>query len=210
MNKIPRIIHQIWIGPDPIPQHCAQFSEEMKKMHPEWEYHLWGNELFTELYKDDIFLQNYIKNPKLYKWAYISDRVRLLLLRDFGGVYVDVDSKPIRPFDIILNKCNDEHTFFAGIKRVRWNDKVNEEKMGWIVDCTVYGAAKNSRTINLILGTYNNVNWANGGRMFSNEILNNIDADMLILSKDYFYSNSINDKTIILHDVNQTRLNSWR
>ena len=82
--------------------------------------------------------------------------------------------------------------------------------MGWIVDCTVYGAAKNSRTINLILGTYNNVNWANGGRMFSNEILNNIDTDMLILSKDYFYSNSINDKTIILHDVNQTRLNSWR
>ena len=209
MCKIPKIIHQIWIGPKPLPDQYKEFSQKMIEMHPDWEYHLWGNEIFTGIYKEDKFLQNYIKDPVLYKWAYISDRVRLLLLRDFGGVYVDVDAKPIRPFDIILDKCSDEHTFFAGIKRVKFRDDSNEEKYGWIVDCTVYGSAKNSRTINLALKTYNNINWANGGAIFSEAILNNIDVDMLILNKKYFYSNKINSKTIVLHDVDH-RLSSWR
>tara|TARA_B100000513_G_C11899820_1_gene185035 strand:- start:197 stop:814 length:618 start_codon:yes stop_codon:yes gene_type:complete len=205
MCKIPKIIHQIWIGPKPIPAHCKKFSQEMMEMHPEWEYHLWGNELFKERYKNDKFLQNYIKDPNLYKWAHISDRLRLLLLRDFGGVYVDVDAKPIRPFDVILEKCSNEHTFFAGIKKYH-----EDENSDWILDCTVYGSSINSRAVQIALQTYTNINWANGGKMFSDEIIKNTDSDILVLGKDYFYSNEINDKTVILHDVNETRLRSWR
>ena len=38
-----------------------------------------------------------------------------ILLRDFGGVYVDVDAKPIRPFDLILDKCSDKITFLVAL-----------------------------------------------------------------------------------------------
>jgi mannosyltransferase OCH1-like enzyme len=102
--KIPKIIHQIWLGGTVMPDHCKQFVKEMKAMHPEWEHHLWGNEIFTEIYKDDPFLQEFISDPALYKWAFIADRVRMLLLRDYGGIYCDVDAKPIQSFNLILDK----------------------------------------------------------------------------------------------------------
>ena len=90
--KIPKIIHQLWLGDNEMPEHCKKFVEEMKEMNPDYEHHLWGNEVFEEKYKDDKYLQNYTKEPELYKWAFICDRIRLLLLRDHGGIYVDVDA----------------------------------------------------------------------------------------------------------------------
>ena len=49
MCKIPKIIHQIWIGPKPLPNQYKEFSQKMIEMHPDWEYHLWGNEIFTKV-----------------------------------------------------------------------------------------------------------------------------------------------------------------
>ena len=40
-TKIPKKIHQIWIGNAPIPEHCEAFAREMQEMHPDWEYKLW-------------------------------------------------------------------------------------------------------------------------------------------------------------------------
>ena len=78
---IPKKIHQIWIGHQEIPEHCAAFGRDMQEMHPDWEYNLWTHDkIFNDLYKDDPFLQNYVKDPDLYKWAFMADRIRLLLL----------------------------------------------------------------------------------------------------------------------------------
>jgi len=203
MSKIPKIIHQIWIGEKEMPDHCKQFTKEMQEMHPDWEYHLWGNEIFTDIYKDDKYLQNYIKNPKLFKYAYISDRIRLLLLRDFGGVYVDVDAKPLKSFNTILSKCSKNITFFGGVKRTDCNEK------NWIFDCTVYGSAPNSRAINICLDTYKDINWANGGFMFSEVLMDHLDDDILSLGYEYFYSTKPNSKAVVLHDVVDTRLWTW-
>ena len=55
-NKIPKKIHQIWIGNAPIPDHCAAFGKEMQEMHPDWEYKLWRHEdIFDDLYKNDPY-----------------------------------------------------------------------------------------------------------------------------------------------------------
>ena len=57
------------------------------------------DEIFNHLYKADaISLQAYIKEPETFKWAFITDRIKLLLLRDFGGVYIDVDAKYVKAF----------------------------------------------------------------------------------------------------------------
>jgi hypothetical protein len=39
--KIPRIIHQIWLGPSPLPEQDAAYVETWKQLHPDWEHRLW-------------------------------------------------------------------------------------------------------------------------------------------------------------------------
>ena len=49
-SQIPKIIHQIWVGDNPIPDYCKEFHLKMKQLHPDWEVNLWGNEIFTTYY----------------------------------------------------------------------------------------------------------------------------------------------------------------
>ena len=199
---IPKKIHQIWIGHKEIPEHCAAFGREMQEMHPDWEYKLWRHEeIFDDLYKDDVYLQEYVKDPQLYKWAFIADRIRLLLLRDFGGIYCDLDAKPIRPFDLILDGLSPQITFFAGMKPTQENNT--------LIDCTVYGSTPNSRIINECLSCYTRINWAHGCKTFNDKIIEKMGPDVATFGYEYFYNWQISDKTIILHDVEETRLFSW-
>lgn len=200
--QIPKIIHQIWIGYQDPPEWCTRFGEEMQAMHPGWEYKLWTHDdIFNGMYKDDPFLKEYITNPEVYKWAFMADRIRLLLLRDFGGIYVDLDAKPIRPFDLVLNELSDQHTFFAGMKDSQSNNT--------LIDCAVYGAAPNSRIINECLSEYVTVTWAHGCKTFSEKIIKKFGMDVALFNYEYFYNWEVNDNTIVLHDVVETRLFSW-
>ena len=199
--KIPKLIHQIWVGDNEMPAHCRGFVTKMGYVNEGYEHRVWGNEVIHEVYKDDEYLQEYIKHPDIYKWAFITDRIRLLLLRDFGGIYCDVDCNPIRSFDLVRNQLNSNHTFFSGMKPSQNNNT--------LVDCTVYGSAPDSRIVNLCLGTYNNIYWANGCKMFSDEIIKHCDSDVALFGHEYFYHNEVTDKTVVLHDVEETRLLSW-
>jgi len=198
--KIPKIIHQLWVGPNPIPTHCHDFIHKMKIVNPNYEHKVWGNEVL-ELYKDDEFLKEYLKNPDLYKWAFICDRIRLLLLRDFGGIYCDVDCNPIKSFDTILGQLNEEHTFVSGVKPSQDNNT--------LLDCTMYASTRNSRGLGLCLSTYTNTKWANGCRMFSDALIAGMGPDIALFGYQYFYDNTITDKTVLLHDIEDTRLFSW-
>ena len=204
MTKIPKIIHQIWIGPDKIPNHCLEFIKEMKEINPDFKHFLWGNEVFSRVYKDDPFLQNYIKQPEVYKWAHIADRIRLLLLRDFGGVYVDVDAKPIKSFDSsIFLKLNKNISFFAGYRNINppWNDK--------LIDCMILGSSKNSRIINSLLEMYVDVNWAWAFKPMSSKIFEISGPDVCIFHHNKFFNNLVTKESILYHENNETRLKSW-
>ncbi|MDC0008777.1 glycosyltransferase [bacterium] len=200
--EIPKKIHQVWIGFKSPPDWCIRFGEEMQAMHPDWEYKLWTHDdIFNHLYKDDVFLQNYLTEPETYKWAFIADRVRLLLLRDFGGVYCDLDAKPIRSFDVILDKLQSNHTFFAGMKPTQEHNT--------LIDCTVLGSVKNGRVINECLDRYETIYWAHGCKTFNDQIIQTMDTDVALFGYEYFYNDQVTDNTIILHDVEETRLFSW-
>ena len=43
-TKIPKIIHQIWIGNRQIPKELQKYQLTWKKENPDWEYKLWTNE----------------------------------------------------------------------------------------------------------------------------------------------------------------------
>lgn len=199
--KIPKKIHQIWIGTRDLPEKYIEMTSKMKEMHPEWEYKLWSHkDIFEDLYKDDIFLNAYLEDPETFKWAFITDRIKLLLLRDFGGVYIDVDAKYIKSFDIVMDKLEDQHTFFAGLKTF--------DVQSSLIECAVYGAAPNSRLINLCLDFYQDTRWAHGCMDFSNIIIHNLEDDALLLNSKYFYSFEEFDQTIVLHEPEEIRLHS--
>ncbi len=199
--QVPKIIHQIWVGDKEMPKHCKEFVQTMRDLHPDWEHHLWGNEIFTEVYKDDPFLQNYIKTPDLYKWAFISDRIRMLLLRDYGGIYCDVDAKPIKSFNTVRDQLGPQHTFLSGLKPSQNNNT--------LIDCTVYGAAPGSRIIDICLEVYDRISWAHGCKSFSDRIIQKMGPDVALFGYQYFYNWEVAEKTVVLHDVLESRLFSW-
>jgi len=105
-EKIPKIIHQIWIG-SAVPEKFRAFQESWKKFHPDWEYRLWTLEdTYTFGFKNfDLIRQS--RNP-----GEISDIMRYEILLRYGGVYVDFDFECLRPLDE-LNKMYD---FYIGIQ----------------------------------------------------------------------------------------------
>ena len=38
---IPRTLHQVWLGPDPIPARYMGFLDGWRRLHPGWSYQLW-------------------------------------------------------------------------------------------------------------------------------------------------------------------------
>jgi hypothetical protein len=125
----------------------------------------------------------------------------MLLLRDYGGIYCDVDAMPVRSFNVIRDQLSSQHSFFSGMKPSQGNNT--------LFDCTVYGSAPNSRIVNECLACYDRVNWAHGCKTFSDKIIQRMGPDIAAFSYEYFYNWEINDKTVVLHDVLETRLFSW-
>ena len=56
--KIPRIFHQIWIGPKPVPEYLLRYQDSLRKLHPDFEYHLWSEEALSTLSLPDLALVN--------------------------------------------------------------------------------------------------------------------------------------------------------
>jgi hypothetical protein len=105
--RIPKIIHQIWLGPNLPPTYCAEFQAKLKALHPDWEYHLWNE---TEL--EELKLDNWDIVEKSPNWAEKSDIIRCDLLDRFGGVYMDVDIDVLHS----LNELHEKYHFYAGLE----------------------------------------------------------------------------------------------
>jgi mannosyltransferase OCH1-like enzyme len=99
---IPKKIHQIWLSdPDTMPLKCQIWCDEWKELHPEWEYKLWDGSTLTDELINKYNLENV--HP-----AIISDILRVFIIRQYGGIYLDVDAKPNGTLDDLL-ECD----FFA-------------------------------------------------------------------------------------------------
>lgn len=105
--RIPKIIHQIWLGPNLPPPYFAEFQAKIKALHPDWEYHLWNE---AEL--EELKLENWDIAERSPNWAEKSDVIRCDLLDRFGGVYMDVDMDVRHS----LNELHEKYHFYAGME----------------------------------------------------------------------------------------------
>jgi mannosyltransferase OCH1-like enzyme len=104
---IPKLFHRIWLKQDDddvIPPEFEAYWRKLKKLHLGWEFRTWSdpNELGWMRCKE-VF-------DRATTHAGRSDVLRFELMFAYGGVYVDTDVEPLRPFDDLLE---DDRPFAA-------------------------------------------------------------------------------------------------
>jgi len=95
---IPKIIHQIWIGPKPVP---INMIKTWKDKHPDFEHILWNEK---EIKKRNMEFKCQKRIDEIEEWCGKADIMRLEILYKYGGIYIDADSICIEPIDELLDK----------------------------------------------------------------------------------------------------------
>ena len=108
-QKIPKIIHQIWIGPKPIPwKWINSFKIDFLSKYPDWKHYLWTDSNINTL---DLINNAAYLDCKSYNGK--SDILRYELLHQYGGIYIDADSEWLgKDLNNLINET--ENGFFIG------------------------------------------------------------------------------------------------
>lgn len=95
---IPKKIHYCWFGGKPFPKLEEKCIESWKRLCPGYEIVRW-DESNSPLTDNRYVQQAY----QVKKWAFVSDYVRLRVLAEHGGVYLDADVELLRSLDPYLD-----------------------------------------------------------------------------------------------------------
>lgn len=107
---IPKIIHYCWLGDKPLPENAKKCIRSWKKYCPDYEIRRWTEKDF------DLNINTYTKQASEAKaWAFASDYIRLWIIYNYGGIYLDTDVQIIKNFDPLLN-----NTAFAGTEDTKF------------------------------------------------------------------------------------------
>lgn len=97
---IPKLAHWIWLSPE-IPRWAEENIVQFRKLHADWSFRIW-HELPADF---PASLRTIIDTTPWYSSR--SDIFRYWLLAKYGGLFLDTDIVPLRPFDDLL-----KHPFF--------------------------------------------------------------------------------------------------
>jgi mannosyltransferase OCH1-like enzyme len=86
---IPKIIHQIWVGPYRIPTREKQLIENIKNLHPTFEHMFWTDENIPEL--PPVLKEVYDLFGERKHYTFQADLLRIYLMYEYGGLYLDAD-----------------------------------------------------------------------------------------------------------------------
>ena len=171
---IPKKIHQIWLGEKSIPRICKKWMNSWKDHNPQWEYKLWDEKNIKELNVEDLNVYSKKFNP-----GYRSDILRYVILKKFGGIYVDTDFECLK--SIPSNFLN--YKFIAGIM---FGNKPS-------IGNSILMSSPNFILIDKILNYIRSIDYKND----INHIINNSGPETV--TREYFYlNNQIQDQSLIL------------
>lgn len=113
-NVIPKILHQIWIGPIAPP---SSLMETWSEKHPDFEYIFWDE---AEIERRQMTFRCQSKIDIMQEWNGKADIMRWEILYRYGGYFVDADSICIEPFDEYF----EDATAFATFENETVRDKL--------------------------------------------------------------------------------------
>ena len=103
---IPKIIHYCWFGGNPLPELAQKCIASWKKHCPDYEIREWNESNF------DVTSCDYAREAyEAKKWAFVTDYVRLKVLYNYGGIYMDTDVEVLESLDSLL-----EYTAVSGFE----------------------------------------------------------------------------------------------
>lgn len=130
--SIPKQIHYVWIGPDPIPASDQAYIQAWQKLNPDFKIKKWDE---TKIDHSKYPLVQKALNEKRYVLA--ADILRMIVIYQEGGIYLDTDIELLRPLAPLL-----KYDAFAGWESDTW------------FTTSAFGAEKHSPWIEKILKRY--------------------------------------------------------
>ncbi len=101
---IPKIIHQVWIGDKPNPY--LDFIKTWKDLHPDWEHKIWDGAVTP--YGEDLV-------SKMVSASCKSNVIRLEVVLNYGGVYVDTDFRCLKNIEPLIERSSAFVSKLSGI-----------------------------------------------------------------------------------------------
>lgn len=131
---IPKTIHYCWFGRNPKPKLVLKCIDSWKIKCPDYQIIEWSEDNF-----DISSCPLYVRQAyAAKKWAFVTDYVRLKIIYDYGGIYLDTDVELIKNLDSLL-----DHPAFFG--------KEDEE---YVATGLGFGAEVNNPVVYLMLKDY--------------------------------------------------------
>lgn len=136
-NQIPKKIHYCWFGRGEKPELAIKCIESWKKFLPDYEIIEWNEDNF------DVNMNRYVKEAyENKKFAFVTDFVRLYVLYNYGGIYMDTDVEVLKPLDIFL-----KHPAFSGFENNNF------------IPTGIMASKKNNKWVKLLLDDYNDISF---------------------------------------------------
>lgn len=176
---IDKKIHYIWFGNKQKPKKVLKCIESWKKNLPDYEIIEWNEETFNieAERKNNKFLDECYKR-KL--WAFVADYVRVKILYEQGGIYMDTDIEVIKDLTPLLNT-----QLFCGI------EYKNEKGFA------ILGSCKKHKVLEKMLKFYENDVWNSSDFIITDILTKTIDnlygkkirknEEITIYPTTYFY-----------------------
>lgn len=103
---IPKLIHYCWLGGAPKPERVIKCIDSWKKHCPDYKIVEW-NENNLDISVNKFTLQAYEKKA----WGFVPDYLRLMIVYNYGGIYLDTDVQMVKSLDSLL-----KYKAFAGFE----------------------------------------------------------------------------------------------
>lgn len=129
---IPKIIHYVWLGGGSVPRQYQNYIDAWQRLLPDYSIMRWDESNFD--FSDCEYACEAYKAGKL---GFVSDYIRLCVLRQYGGIYLDTDVTVLKNFDDLLDR-----SMFIGY-----------ENTGYL-ESSVMGCEPNHPLINRLLDRY--------------------------------------------------------
>jgi len=200
INKIPKKIHYCWFGRGEKPELIKRCIDSWHKFLPDYEIKEWNedNSPMSEPYMQKVY--------GVKSWTNVSDFVRLYVLYEEGGIYLDTDIEVVKSFDDLLNEDVflgfqfDKPPFGTGSE----SEWVNGAVMGGVKGQELFKTLMNAKNKNFNgneppstagPGLITNI-LRDMGLVYDSNATDNIThiKNITIFPKRYFYPHSWNEK----------------
>lgn len=143
---IPKTIHYCWFGGNKMPKLAKKCIKSWKKKCPDYEIICWNEKNF-DINKCPLYVRQAYENKK---WAFVTDYVRLKIIYEQGGIYLDTDVEVLKNFDEFL-----KYEAFFGIEDAKY---IN-------TGCG-FGAVSKNDVVKEIMEQYNTISFIKEDKTF--------------------------------------------